>query len=193
MKRRLCLMQLMRSGIPRLRLLGRVHSLQRVECKLFVQRFTCSHFNFAILWRDRMAARRVSIKRKAAALDAAEAQRRFQMETLGEDAQAAEGPNQDRFVEQLTGRVSAPSFARLICAAGSLGLCLKHHVSHPCCCACVSTPHHPPTISCDRHAWSGLFGMLHTEEHLLDLELAGAKTCMLAFCWTATCLELYFG
>lgn len=77
-----------------------------------MQSFTCSHVNFAILWRDRMAARRVSIKRKAAALDAAEAQRRFQMETLGEDAQAAEGPNQDRFVEQLTGRVSAPSFAR---------------------------------------------------------------------------------
>ena len=55
-----------------------------------------------------MAARRISIKQKAAALDAADAQRRFQAETLGEAAQSAEGPNQDRFVQQLSGRVSAP-------------------------------------------------------------------------------------
>ena len=48
----------------------------------------------------------MSIKQKAAALDAAEAQRRFQAETLGGAAQAAESPNQDRFVQQLTGRVS---------------------------------------------------------------------------------------
>ena len=54
----------------------------------------------------RMSARRQAIKRRAAALDAAEAQRRFQAETLGEEAQPAEGPNQDRFVQQLTGRVS---------------------------------------------------------------------------------------
>ena len=58
-----------------------------------------------------MAARRASIKQKAAALDAAEAQRRFQAETLGEAAQTAESPNQDRFVQQLTGRVSVLSGA----------------------------------------------------------------------------------
>lgn len=58
-----------------------------------------------------MAARRVSIKQKAAALEAAEAQRRFQAETLGEAAQPAESPNQDRFVQQLTGRVSMLSDA----------------------------------------------------------------------------------
>ncbi len=57
-----------------------------------------------------MTARRVNIKRKAAALEAAEAQRRFQAETLDEAAQPAEGPNQDRFLQQLTGRVrSAPT------------------------------------------------------------------------------------
>ena len=57
-----------------------------------------------------MTARRLNIKRKAAALEAAEAQRRFQAETLGEAAQPAEGPNQDRFLQQLTGRVrSAPT------------------------------------------------------------------------------------
>ena len=53
----------------------------------------------------RMSARRQAIKGRAAALEAAEAQRRFQAETLGEEAQPAEGPNQDRFVQQLTGRV----------------------------------------------------------------------------------------
>ena len=64
--------------------------------------------------RDRMTARRVNIKRKAAALEAAEAQRRFQAETLGEAAQPAEGPNQDRFLQQLTGRVrSAPTWTAL--------------------------------------------------------------------------------
>ncbi len=61
--------------------------------------------------RARMAARRVSIKQKAAALDAADAQRRFQAETLGEAAQPAESPNQDRFVQQLSGRVSTLSRA----------------------------------------------------------------------------------
>ena len=54
---------------------------------------------------DSMTARRLNIKRKAAALEAAEAQRRFQAETLGEAAQPAEGPNQDCFLQQLTGRV----------------------------------------------------------------------------------------
>ena len=65
------------------------------------------------------------------------------METLGEDAQAAEGPNQDRFVEQLTGRVGAPSSAQSISAAGSLGLCLQRRVLPFCCNAYVSTLHHP--------------------------------------------------
>jgi hypothetical protein len=59
-----------------------------------------------------MSARRQAIKRRAAALEAADAQRRFQAETLGEEAQPAEGPNQDRFVQQLSGRVRVlqPSF-----------------------------------------------------------------------------------
>ena len=70
---------------------GRLNIKRKVECAWAV--------------RDRMTARRLNIKRKAAALEAAEAQRRFQAETLGEAAQPAEGPNQDRFLQQLTGRV----------------------------------------------------------------------------------------
>ncbi|KAK9904855.1 hypothetical protein WJX75_003869 [Coccomyxa subellipsoidea] len=51
-----------------------------------------------------MEAKRQAIKHRAAALDAAEAQRRFQEATLGQQAEQAGGPNQDRFVQQLTGR-----------------------------------------------------------------------------------------
>ncbi len=52
-----------------------------------------------------MEAKRQAIRGRAAALDAAEAQRRFQEATLGQQAEQAGGPNQDRFVQQLTGRV----------------------------------------------------------------------------------------
>ena len=48
---------------------------------------------------------RLAIKQRAAALEAAEAARRFQQETLGEQAEQAGGPNVTRFVEQLSGRV----------------------------------------------------------------------------------------
>ncbi len=49
---------------------------------------------------------RLAIRQRAAALDAAEAARRFQQETLGQAAaEEAGGPNMGRFVEQLTGRV----------------------------------------------------------------------------------------
>ncbi|EIE18692.1 hypothetical protein COCSUDRAFT_68160 [Coccomyxa subellipsoidea C-169] len=51
-----------------------------------------------------MEAKRQAIRGRAAALDAAEAQRRFQEATLGQQAEQAGGPNQDRFVQQLTGR-----------------------------------------------------------------------------------------
>ena len=53
----------------------------------------------------RMEAKRQAIKYRAAALDAAEEQRRFQEATLGRQAEQAGGPNQDRFLQQLTGRV----------------------------------------------------------------------------------------
>ena len=53
-----------------------------------------------------MERSRIAIRQRAAALDAAEAARRFQQETLGQaGAEEAGGPNMGRFVEQLTGRV----------------------------------------------------------------------------------------
>ena len=58
----------------------------------------------------RMQRGRVAVRQRAAALDAAEAARRFQQETLGQaGAEEAGGPNMGRFVEQLTGRVSPGS------------------------------------------------------------------------------------
>ena len=53
----------------------------------------------------RMEKGRLAVKQRAAALEAAEAARRFQQETLGEQAEEAGGPNVTRFVEQLSGRV----------------------------------------------------------------------------------------
>lgn len=53
----------------------------------------------------RMEERRQSIKHRAAALEAVEAQRRFQAESLGQQAEEASGPNMDRFVQQLSGQV----------------------------------------------------------------------------------------
>ncbi len=52
-----------------------------------------------------MEAKRQAIRHRAAALEAAEAQRKFQEATLGRQAEEAGGPNQDRFLQQLTGRV----------------------------------------------------------------------------------------
>ncbi|BDA49785.1 probable NADH dehydrogenase [ubiquinone] 1 alpha subcomplex assembly factor at N-terminal half [Coccomyxa sp. Obi] len=53
---------------------------------------------------QQMEAKRQAIRHRAAALEAAEAQRRFQEATLGRQAEQAGGPNQDRFLQQLTGR-----------------------------------------------------------------------------------------
>ncbi|KAK9868641.1 hypothetical protein WJX84_008892 [Apatococcus fuscideae] len=51
----------------------------------------------------KMAHDRASVKEKAAILDAEDRKRRFQAESLGlAGAQPAEGPNMDRFVQQLT-------------------------------------------------------------------------------------------
>ncbi|CAL8464343.1 g3878 [Coccomyxa elongata] len=53
---------------------------------------------------QQMETKRQAIRHRAAALEAAEAQRRFQEATLGRQAEQAGGPNQDRFLQQLTGR-----------------------------------------------------------------------------------------
>jgi hypothetical protein len=52
-----------------------------------------------------MEARRQAVKQRAAALEAAEAHRRFQAESLGQHAEQASEPDVDRFMQQLTGRV----------------------------------------------------------------------------------------
>lgn len=52
---------------------------------------------------------RARLKQRVAALDAAEAARRFQAESLGlHNEQAGPAPDMGRFVEQLTGRVRGP-------------------------------------------------------------------------------------
>ena len=80
-----------------------------------------------------MTARRLNIKQRAAALEAAEAQRRFQAETLGEAAQPAEGPNQDRFLQQLTGRVrSAPAWTAVARQLPAWPQQSCHHQQNPC-------------------------------------------------------------
>ena len=58
---------------------------------------------------------RLAIKQRAAALEAAEAARRFQQETLGEQAEEAGGPNVTRFVEQLSGRVRTHCSCQVPC------------------------------------------------------------------------------
>lgn len=51
---------------------------------------------------QQMGSHRVQIRQKAAALDAEEAKRRFQASTSGGEASEAEGPNMQRFVQQLS-------------------------------------------------------------------------------------------
>ncbi len=62
-----------------------------------------------------MEAQREAVKQRAAALDVAEAQRRFQAESLGQQAEEASGPNTDRFVQQLSGSVGFAPYT--ICAS----------------------------------------------------------------------------
>ena len=87
-----------------------LNTLQRKHARVFgsalpLQQDGLTYSSPEPFLNHRMTARRVSIRQKAAALDAADAQRRFQAETLGDAVQPAESPNQDRFVQQLTGRV----------------------------------------------------------------------------------------
>lgn len=80
--------------------------------------------NVSVSVGGRMEARRQAIRHRAAALEAAEAQRRFQEATLGQRGDQAGGPNMDRFVQQLTGRVHADPC--LLSARSVAGVFLSH-------------------------------------------------------------------
>lgn len=85
-----------------------------------------------MLCAARMEAKRQAIRHRAAALEAAEAQRRFQEATLGHQAEQAGGPNQDRFLQQLTGRVNSVTPLVLLSSILRLKTAEKCRASRTC-------------------------------------------------------------